>query len=295
MKRALCALICTVLAASALSAQPKTRRVYMNVVGADGAPVTDLATDDVQVREGGVSQKITRLGLSNHPMRIALLVDTSAGSLFQLVDLRTALTAFFDAVPAPHEVLLVTTGSQVRVRVQPTSDQKKLKDSAQSLFTDTGGGTGTLLYDALDEVDGRFMKKAVDRLPVFVVVTGDGAETSQRLDERAVDQFTQSLQSRDVPVHAVVLSRGAAQTPASLALHLTGSTRGHSDVIGSSLQLTDKLKALGAAIVENERKMSTWYEVEFVSTSTDAQPLIEVGLAARPGVRTQVAATRRVP
>jgi hypothetical protein len=277
-------------------AQPqKTRRIYLNVIGEDGNPVGDLSMADVQLREASVPQKITRLALSNHPMRIALLVDTSAGANFQIADLRAALGAFFGVVPPPHEVLFVTTGVHEQVRVQPTADRMPLMNSAQSLFPDTGGGTGTALFDALDDVDGRFMKKAGDKTPVYVIVTGDGFETSQRFDEKAFDALTRSLQARDVPVYGVVLSKAALGTPASIAVHLANNTQGHIEMIGSTLQLVGALKKVGTLVVENDKRMATWYEVEFTSTSNDAQPLIEVQVLTRQGMRTQLAATRHIP
>jgi hypothetical protein len=156
------AIVC-LLSFSILSAQSKTRRIYMRVLNANGSATTDLATGDVVVQEDGVAQTVTRLGLSNHPMRIALVVDTSRDSQFEIQDLRSALNAFIDAVPAPHELMLVTTGQNVRVVVQPTVDREKMTAAVSRLFASSGG---TLLYDAMTEVDSRFLEKAGDLSPV---------------------------------------------------------------------------------------------------------------------------------
>lgn len=287
-------LIVALLAFSTLSAQSKSRRVYVSAVdAATSMPVSDLAVADLMVKEDGVDQTVTKVALSNHPMRIALLVDTTDISGYVIADLRAALDSFIEAVPAPHEILLVSTGQQVRVRVQPTADHKKLKDATKNLFYDGHGG-GTLLFDALNEVDRRFLKNAVDLSPVIVIVTGDGREASQRYDEKAFTQLANSIALRGIQAHAAVFSRGAIQAPASMAQYLASVTKGRADLVPVSSTLPQRLKALADAIVENDRKMATWYEIDYLTTSKSDQPATEVGMV-RQGIRTQVSAVRRLP
>jgi hypothetical protein len=114
------------------------------------------------------------------PMRIALLVDTSAGTSSAIVQIRAGVSAFLEALPPEHEVVLVTTGRRTQVRVPPTTDRSKLTASAGGMLPDNGP---TALMDALTEVDDRFMRKAGDRAPVFVIVTGDGSENSKGDDQ----------------------------------------------------------------------------------------------------------------
>jgi hypothetical protein len=177
--------------------------------------------------------------------------------------------------------------------VQPTADRKKLKDAAKSLFFDGHGG-GTLLFDALTEVDDRFMKKAGDRSPVIVIVTGDGREASQRYDERAFNQLTNSLALRGVPVHGLAFSRGAIQWPAAMAQHLAEVTRAHVELVPVSSTLPERLKALAVQVVADDRDMATWYEIDYVSASKSAQPAIEIGMI-RQGVKMQPFAARHLP
>ncbi|HEY1911376.1 MAG TPA: VWA domain-containing protein, partial [Vicinamibacterales bacterium] len=87
------------------------------------------------------------------PMRIALMVDTSAATSGSITLIREGVVAFLDALPPEHEVLLVSTGRRTQVRVPPTTDRKKLKDSARGLSNDNGP---TPLIDGLLEIDGRF-------------------------------------------------------------------------------------------------------------------------------------------
>jgi len=61
------------------------------------------------------------------------------------------------------------------------SIQTVRQNAANGLFSDGGA---TPLMDALMEVDDRFMRKVEDRWPVFVLVSGDGAESSAGANEK---------------------------------------------------------------------------------------------------------------
>src|SRR5262245_21310380 len=71
-------------------------------------------------------------------MRVALLVDTGAGTSSGMHHVRASIDAFVDAMPPNHELLLVTTGRRVQVRVPPTSDLAKIKKSAGGITADGG-------------------------------------------------------------------------------------------------------------------------------------------------------------
>ena len=63
-------------------------------------------------------------------MRIALMLDTSDAAAPALTHMRAGVAEFLDALPPEDEVILITTGRQMRVRVPPTTDRKKLKETA---------------------------------------------------------------------------------------------------------------------------------------------------------------------
>src|SRR5262249_37093445 len=157
---------------------------------------------------------------AQQPMRIAVLVDTSAttSGILQLV--RPALVSLIDGVPADAELVLVTTGRRTQVRVPPTSDRQKVKRTATNLLADGGA---TTLMDALMEVDQRFMQKAADRSPVFVILTGDGSESSGT-DGTAFTAWLRGLGARHVRAHAVVVKsgNGPAELVARTASQATG-------------------------------------------------------------------------
>ena len=180
------------------------------------------------------------------PMRIALLVDTSAATASALVQIRAAVATFVDALPPEHEVVLVTTGRHAQVRVPPTTDRSKLKGNISGLLSDSGP---TALMDALTEVDSRFMRKAADRWPVFVVITGDGSENSKDVDEQGFNRWVTEIARRGVSANALVLKPGNG-LPELIASTIVKATRGHYQAMSSGAGLTEAMTQLASQLAE---------------------------------------------
>ena len=275
-------------------AQPKSgklhvRHVFVSVTDAKGAPVDGLTAADFKVTEAGQPRAITQAGPAKDPMRIALMLDTSDAAAPALTHMRAGAIALLDALPPEDEVLLVTTGRQMRVRVPPTTDRRKLKETAAGLFTD---GAGTVLMDGLLELDERFFKKADDRWPVFVIFTSDGTEASTGSREKEFMKWSPLLGPRGFTVHAFVLKtpKGSGM-PEIVAENLTQNTGGRYDVMNTTTALPEKMKALGEKLTLDHRNMSMWYEVDIETDAPDTAA-IDVSVA-REGVRLQISNTRR--
>ena len=268
----------------------QTRHVFVHVVDQQGAPVSDLTAADFQLTEAGVARVVTHAGPAKDPMRIALFLDTSDAAAASLQHLRAGAIAFLDALPPEDEVLIVTTGRQARVRVQPTTDRKKLKETATGLFSD---GAGTVLMDGLMEIDDRFFKKADDRWPVFVIFTSDGTESSAGAREKEFNTWNLAVGARGVTVHAFVLKTGnGSGMPDVVASNLTRTTGGRYDVMNTTNALPEKMKALAAQLALDHRKMAAWYRLDFETDAAEFKPL-DVGVA-RSGVRLEISDRRRV-
>jgi hypothetical protein len=229
-------------------------------------------------------------------MRIALMLDTSDGTAPALNHMRSAAVAFLDALAPEDEVMLITTGRQVRVRVPPTIDRQKLKTMAAGLFNDGGG---TVLMDGLLEIDDRFFKKAEDRWPVFVIFTSDGSEASSGGRENEFMKWALAIGPRGVTAHALVLKtpkgRGLPETtsgmPQIVAENLAQNTGGDYEIMNSTSVLADKMTALARTLARAHRNMNGWYAVDIQTSATTAGP-VEVAVA-RPGVLLQVSDRRR--
>jgi VWA domain-containing protein len=283
------------LAASLADAQSKgkmqTRHIFVRVVDQEGAPVAGLATSDFNLTEAGAPRVVTKAAPAQEPMRIALVLDTSDGAVSGLTHMRVGTMAFLDALPPDDEVMIVTTGRQLRVRTQPTTERKKLKDTASGLFSDGGA---TVLADGLLEIDDRFFKKADDRWPVFVIFTSDGAEGSSAAHEKEFNKWAVALGERGVTVHAFVLksARTGGGMPEIIAQSLAQNTGGRYDMMNTTNALPDKMKALARQLAADRQKMAAWYRVDFQTDSTRFMP-IDVGVA-RNGVKLELSDRRRI-
>jgi Mg-chelatase subunit ChlD len=269
------------------SSKTHTRQLFVNVVQPNGDAVLDLGPSDFEVTEGGVEREIVRASLARNPMRIALIVDTSDGAAKALTDVRTALVSFLDALPPEHEVMLVSTGRQTRVRVQPTADRRKVREVAAGLFSDGGA---TVLSDTLLEMDERFFRKAEDRWPVFVILTGDGAESSATANEKKLDDWIVALPARGISAHAIVIKYRGGGQPEIIASHVVQAAGGRYDFINTSNSVPEKMTALAKAIGEDARKMATKYQIDFL-TDAKGNPPVDAGVA-RHGVIVQVSYRR---
>ena len=125
------------LAPAAASAQSKNagkthvRHIFVSVTDTKGAPVEGLSASDFTVAEGGQPRVVSHAGPAKDPMRIALMLDTSDAAAPALTHMRAGAIALLDALPPEDEVILITTGRQLRVRVPPSTDRKKLKETAE--------------------------------------------------------------------------------------------------------------------------------------------------------------------
>jgi hypothetical protein len=177
----------------------------------------------------------------------------------------------------------------LRVRVPPTMDRKKLKDTAGGLFTD--GGAGSMLIDSLLEIDDRFLKKAEDRWPVFVIITSDGVETSSGAHEKQFNQWSLAMAGRGIVAHAIVLKfKGNGGLPEMVAMNVTENSGGRYDYINTGNSLPEKMKTLAAQLADDFKQASVRYQVEYATDSKEWKP-VEV-MVARDGVRLQISQGR---
>lgn len=281
-------LVITVLISPSPALAQTPKQVFVTVVTIAGTPVTDLQPADFDVREGNLPRKIVRAAPANDPMRIALIVDSSETTDKWLNQFRAGLRGFYDALPEQTEVALMTIGRQARMRISPTTDRKKLNDSAAGFFAD-GGGVAAL--DGIIEGYSRFLKKIEARWPVLVLITTDGPMTgSVREDE--FERFLQELQTSAVAAHAIVVSTRGNGVPTIVAMNVTQATGGYYEAIAAPTALPDKMKALGARLAAQFQQAGSLYRIEYLSETKE--PLgVEVGIT-RSGVKLTVSDRRQI-
>ena len=276
------------IAATALQSQTQPPRIYLEAFDA-GGPV-ELTIADVAVFDDGAKRDIIRLSRAADPMRILLLVDNGRSAQPFIQEIRSSIVAFADAIPAGHELGLVTIGNTPVVRQAPSTERTALKQIARTLTT---GGT-TVLVNAVYEMYDRFLRNAGDRWPVLVIVTSDGTEGSGQFYPEKFASFGRDMQAKDVVAHAVVLvsSRGDA-LQVQIVRALTEGTGGTSSSTATGGNLTVRLAQIAQNIVADYDRTSQQYVLEYANGSGEPGPDLKVTLL-RDGVKMRMSRAGRI-
>jgi Ca-activated chloride channel family protein len=150
--------------------------VPATVLDASGKPVADLPESAFQLFENGVPQKIDRFeALTNRPLELALMMDSSLSALKEMKFEREATARFIRLVVQPGDLLSVFEFSDEVVQLSPfSSDVPLLESSAERISP----GGGTSLYDAIVLGSQALSKTPPGRRRVIVLVTDAGETTS---------------------------------------------------------------------------------------------------------------------
>lgn len=116
------------------------------VIGRNGKFVPNLRRDDFEVFEDGVKQDIAYFAPVETPVTVALLIDTSRSTVFDLVDIQDAAIAILDSLRPGDQALVVAFSDEPAVLAEPTSDREVLRRAIRSARP----GGGTRVYDAVD-------------------------------------------------------------------------------------------------------------------------------------------------
>jgi hypothetical protein len=270
------------------SAQRVTKRIFVSAVDDKGEPVVDLSARDFQVTENGVKREVSRVTLGTAPMRVVLMVDSSTSIQPMMVSFRNALNLFADALPPEHEVTFVTSGGQIRVRTQPSTDRTQLK-TAIGLLAAEGGANAFL--ETLIESDQRFLKTAPDRWPVFVILTTDMTDSQREPDVARYNKFMNDFLARGGNAHAVLMAGKRSGPVTDLTLNLVENVGGLYTPLVADSGLPDRLAAIARRLAEDHLQMRDRYEVEFAGETKMSKAIVNVGVS-RPGVALDMSARR---
>ena len=182
-------------------------------------------------------------------MRIVLLVDSSQAVAPMLTHFRAGLNSFLDALPGDPEITFITTGGQLRVRVQPTSDRGKLRAAATGFSADGGGN---VLLDALLESDKRFLRNAEDRRSVFVILTTDAGETTTSQAVAPFNRFVTDFLKRNGRAHAVIVGGRNRGITSDLVENFVDNTNGFRDTIVIANALPKVMEKVAAYVAADQ-------------------------------------------
>src|SRR5262245_13869919 len=173
-------LVGVALAALAAAQQPPTFRtgtlivsLFTTVTDGENRLVPGLMQTDFDVFDNDKSQRLSVFREENLPIRVVLMLDTSA-----------SLTASISLVKAAAEQFLIRLQPEDRATVGAFNDKIEIgatltnnRDQLISAVKDLDFGNGTRLYDAINE--GMDVLRDIEGRRVIVVLT-DGDDTASR-------------------------------------------------------------------------------------------------------------------
>ena len=265
--------------------QATERTVYASIVDKNNAPITGLAANEFVVREDDAAREVLRVSAATEPMHIAVLVDTSQAIDEHLLDVRTALTAFFKQMGGKHEIALIGLGERPTVLSDYTRDVARLEKSVGSVFARSG--SGTYILDGIVETASGMRRRKAAR-PHIIVYAARGPEFSERYHQSVIDALRESGST----LHTLMLNRPGAAMSSREEQELMKSVADGTEVTGgrredllTPMALTDQLRLLGTEL-ENQHQVVYARPARLIPPKT-----LEVTVK-RPGVTVRA---RRLP
>ena len=175
--------------------------VSLNVVVKDsrGRVIRDLAGRDFEVLDQGRAVRLTDFRVSDDPVSIAVLLDTSGSmSLGERLDCaKRAAERLFDQLRPVDEAGLFTFDQNLKTVVPFTADLRALRKGLDAIKP----FGSTALYDATAAVARQLANRHAARRAVVAIT--DGFDTSSDLNAQAAASLAGSI---DVPVYVLTVA-----------------------------------------------------------------------------------------
>src|ERR1700686_4677782 len=149
--------------------------VPVSVMDRDGKYIPNLGKEDFRVWEDGVEQRVAYFASTEKPFTVVLMIDTSGSTRFKLEEMQNAAISFGDQLRPDDRVLVMSFDDRIRfLTPHPTSDRNALRYAIRQ----TRPGSGTRLYDAVDQVINQHLNHIEGRKAI--VLFTDGVDTTSK-------------------------------------------------------------------------------------------------------------------
>lgn len=187
------------------------------VIGRDGKFVPNLRREDFQVFENGVKQEIAYFAPVDNPFTVALLIDTSRSTVFNLADIQHAALAFVDRMRPRDRAVVVSFSDDFNVLTEATSDRETLRRAIGSIRP----GGGSRVYDAIDSLIEE-MNRIEGR--TALILFSDGVDNdSQKATLESTLRKAERSDTLIYPVQFSTYDRMKARAPAQSKLPAEGT------------------------------------------------------------------------
>lgn len=286
-------------------------KLYAIARGANDAYVDDLKKDDLRLYENGRQQGLDRCSAEPGPLRIAIVLDTSASMAGEkLKGTIASAVAFLGVLQAQDEGLVVGFSDQVSILEAPTSDRRKLEGALRSVSAHGGSALYDAIYAASDQLagfsgrrilllltDGRdeaaqgrvvasvhTLEEARERAlrnDVMVFVIPIGLYLAHDADTLAKNNGARILEwnvGRSQPVAAILKSLAEATGGSSLFTPRAGELRPSFDRIADDLRHQYVL----AYLPTDKKRDDSWRELKIAVDRPGVSVTIRTGYFASP-------------
>ena len=146
--------------------------IPVRVIDRKGRFVGGLAKDNFKIFEDGTEREIAYFSNEEEPFTVALVLDMSYSTKFQIADIQSAAISFIDQLGPRDKVMVVSFDEDVHMLCEPTSDRGQIYRAIRS----THIATGTSLYEAIDLVMNERLKRIKGRKAIILFT--DGVDTT---------------------------------------------------------------------------------------------------------------------
>jgi VWFA-related protein len=148
--------------------------IPVSVFDRNGLYIPGLKQDDFKIYEDGKEQQVAYFGTQDAPFTVALLLDTSPSTQYQIDEIHRAAKAFVDQLSPRDSVIVIEFNSSVKIQCERTTDRDQIYRGIEKAKF----GNGTSLYNAVDEAIRKQLSKIEGRKAV--VLFTDGVDTTSR-------------------------------------------------------------------------------------------------------------------
>jgi VWFA-related protein len=166
-----------------LKVETRLVTVPVRVIDRRGRFIGGLSKDDFKVFEDGSQREISYFSSEQEPFTVALLLDMSYSTKFQIADIQSAAISFIDQLGPRDKVMVVSFDQDVHMLCEPTSDRSQIYRAIRS----TKIATGTSLYEAVDLVMNERMKQIRGRKAIILFTDGVDTTSTRSNDLQNLD------------------------------------------------------------------------------------------------------------
>jgi len=172
------------------------------VIGRDRKFIPTLRREDFRVFENGVEQPIASFAAVDRPFDVALVIDNSRSTAFELRYIKLAAIAFVAKMRPNDRAAIIAVSEDLGAAITLTNDRQSLIQSIEKIRL----AGATRLYDAVDFAINQTLISAQGRKAVILLT--DGVDTGSR--KATYENNLSDILSSGVQMYSVQFSTSEA-------------------------------------------------------------------------------------